>query len=147
MSVPKLYFNVDWLYPDSTFVLDPRIERGCINPHCNALNEKAISPIKSAILQKIPLPEPYAILVLPWDLYKGPITGDPSFEELFSGRWGEISKKKPLQFLLVGAWTYDEVIDSVELQSLMDSFENPNIERLEEFLQQLQLEKELSGSQ
>jgi hypothetical protein len=147
MSVPILYFNVDWLYPESTFVADPRFESGSVNPHRNALSEKAISPIKSAILQKIPLPEPCAILVLPWDLYKGPVTGDPSFEELFSGRWGEISKRKPLQFLLVGAWTYDGVMDPVELRSLMDSFENPNTERLEEFLQQLQLEKELSGSE
>jgi hypothetical protein len=147
MSAPILYFNVDWLYPDSTFVADSRCERGSIYPHRNARTEKAVSPIKSVILQKIPLPEPCAILVLPWDLYKGPVTGDPSFEELFSGRWGEISERKPLQFLLVGAWTYDDVMDPVELRLLMDSFENPNVERLEEFLQQLQLEKEFYGSE
>ena len=47
-----------------------------------------------------------------------------------NGRYGHISREKPLQFLLIGAWTFDMVLEPEELRRMIEICAHPAPETL-----------------
>lgn len=89
-----------------------------------------IAIIKSLIYENLHLTEPSAIVVWPWERSKGPVPDDASIKDFLNGRYGEISHQKPLQFLLVGAWTFDMALDPETLRRMIEICGHPAPETL-----------------
>jgi hypothetical protein len=112
IMISKLYYNVFWWLKDARFVSDPNFKTSSyISLDClpkSMLRENGIfTTIVDDIHKSLHLPEDSQIVVWPYHLEKGPIPRNVSFWELMKGHYGSISKERPLQFLVVGPWSFD----------------------------------------
>lgn len=119
----KLYWKNLWWLPEWKFQENHKLHELVFPTNIRA-NLMPVSYIKSSIYKKFSLSEPCTIVVLPWEFYNGPVPDCATLQDLLGGRYGDISMHKPLQFLLLGAWTFDRAVGDDELRSMIDSI-NP----------------------
>ena len=131
MACLKLYCQPYWWLPEARFKPDQHACEFNFNGDPGTGRETVpVAIVKSIIYEKFRLTEPSAIVVWPWDRSKGPVPDDASVEDFLNGRYGDISPEKPLQFLLLGAWTFDMTLELEELQYMIEICAHPAPETL-----------------
>jgi len=104
-----LFWTVCWWLPDTvnpepifndSFCSSETLQVDRISHH------HTIPVLKRFITKTLQLAEPNQVVVYPWEAWRGPLSDDVTFEDLVNGKHGEISRVKPLLFLLLGDWTF-----------------------------------------
>src|SRR5947207_8902605 len=122
----RLYCRAYWWLPEARFNPDQCTYRFRFRGDLDINHDTIpIAIVKSLMYENLHLTEPSAIVVWPWDQSKGPVRDDASVEDFMSGKYGEINPEKPLQFLLLGAWTFDMALEPEELRRMIEVCAHP----------------------
>jgi hypothetical protein len=148
MPQSELYWDVLWWISGASFEPEQQYEGTCTSfvdlPNSVIQEKGSLNIIIHEIRRTLAFSD--YCKVMPWSWDCGAIPDEVSLAELMDGRYGEISREKPLTFVLIGAWTFDMTLERAELISMIDTYANPEIGILEDCRQQLERDRALTAT-